>query len=214
MIENSFIVTEQNFKDGLSGNALLLNNDELKETYKYIGIWYARDGNDKTSVTTEIYFSDDTDQIRPADFQIEIKENSFKQFSRMVLPLEKKRIWIAARIDDSNYCRMKTGDVKQGKVYVNYKIVHNKGNMFDIVGSGNLKGGTGDYFGVYCEDNTGREDFNDLVMFFVALKQLPPDDWKMDHYCLGIDGLPVLTQVFKFADNRKYSGWLGQTPLK
>ena len=213
MIENSYRLINEIFKDDYNGDALLINTRELNSTYKYIGLWYARDGNEDTSITTEIYLSDDK-MVKPEEFKIEMKENSFKQFNRLVLPLDKTWIWIATRIDNGQCCKMKTGDVKEGNVYINYKVVHNKGNLFDIVSCGNFNGGKGNYYGIYCEDNQSKIDYKDLIMFFVALKDLPPEDWKMDHYSIGINGLPIITQTFKFNDNRKYSDWFGQNPMK
>jgi hypothetical protein len=214
MIENSFEIVQVNYSGEFSGDAVLINIDQLRESYKYIGIWYARDGNEATSITTEVYTSSDEIPVKPPEFKFEIKENSFKQFNRKILPLEEKCMWITTRIDSGNYCKLRTGPVKEGKVYINYKMIHNKGGSFDILSTGTLKGGTGNYYGIYCEDNTGAADFNDLVMFFVALKELPPEDWMFDHYCIGIDGLPVITQPFRFSDNKKYSDWLGQNPQK
>jgi|GEM_PF-1048974 len=200
--------------ENFEGNALLLNIDKIKEQYEYIGLWYVKDGSDKTFITTEIYYSNEKNPIKPRDFNLELKENAFKQANRFELPKDFKWVWITTRIDNGKYCKMKTGSIKEGKLYITFKVIHNKAFGFDVVGKGMFKGGQADFFALGSEDMTDKIDYTDALMYLVLIKDYPPVDWGIDHSFIGIENLPIFAPTFKFVDNRKYSTWFNQNPLE
>jgi hypothetical protein len=209
MIEQSYKIISEKFKDNYIGNALLLNCDEIPKDYNYVGLWYVLDGNDKTSITTELYYSNETNPVKPIDFSEEIKENNFKQFNRFCLPRDKKWIWVTARIDNSQYCSLKMGELKNGKSFIAYKIIHNKGVSFEVLKSGIINGSQAFFTGIYVEDNTGIIDYKDAIIYLVFLKEIPPVDWNVNHYSFGVNGIPIINTPTNFIDNKKYSQWLG-----
>lgn len=205
---------EAEFKDGLRGDALLLDTKKIRAEYRYLGLWYARDGSDATLITTEIYEADGKEPSMPGAFSEEIKENSFKQARRIELPLKHDWTWVALRIDGGNYCALRADERKTGHTYLNYKTIRTNGAGFEVLDKGVFKGGGADFFRLGAEDRKGPEDFSDTILYVVLAQDLPPDDWKVGHACLGIQNVPVLVPVCTFTADRKYSDWLGQNPLK
>ena len=204
------------YKEGFDGDGLLIDISKLKLQYEYVGLWYVKDGNDKTSITTEIYGSNDESDIpqKPDEFIEEVKENHFKANNRLKLSLKYKYLWIAARIDCSNYCKLKLGSQKDGKLYLNYQLIHHKDFGFSVLNKGIFKGGIANFVEIGCEDLTGNQDFKDAVFYLVCIESLPPEDWTIPDSCLAIENLPIFSNVAKFSDNKKYSDWFGQNPLK
>jgi hypothetical protein len=208
-----YSLVEAEFKGGQKGQVLLLNAQAIRETYQYLGLWYARDGSDKTFITTELYFSNAEEPIKPLDFSEEIKENAFKQAKRLHIPLKNRWIWIATRVDGENYCGLKTDSPTKGHLYVNYKTIKNKSSGFDLLDKGMFKGGEADFFKLGIEDFKDKEDYTDTIMYVVMAKNLPPADWKLDHLCLGVQNVPVMVSTALFPADRTYTNWLGQNPL-
>lgn len=208
-----YSIIDAEFKGGLAGQALLFNNTEIRNTYQYVGLWYARDGSDKTLITTEIYSADSEKPVKPADFAEEIKENAFKQAKRLTIDSSKRWTWVAARVDGENYCGLRADAPMKGHLYVNYKTIKNKAAGFDLLDKGMFKGGEADFFKLGIEDFKGEKDYADTILYVVMAKDLPPADWKLDHLCLGVQNVPVLVSNAIFPDDRKYSSWFGQNPL-
>jgi hypothetical protein len=208
-----YTIIESEFKGGLKGDALLLDTKKIRAEYKYLGIWYARDGSDATLITTEIYRADGKEPAMPEAFSEEIKENSFKQARRIELSIKNDRVWVAARIDGGDYCSLRADSRKSGHTYLNYKTIRTKGTGFEVLDKGVFKGGGADFFRLGVEDRQGPEDFSDTILYVVLVKDLPPADWKVDQSCLGIQNVPVLVPVCTFTADRKYSDWMGQNPL-
>ncbi len=206
-------ILETEFKGGLKGDTLLFDARKIRAEYKYLGLWYARDGSDETLITTELYNSGGAKLVMPEKFTEEIKENAFKQAKRVALSLREDWAWVAARIDGGDYCSLRADAVKSGHLYVNYKTVRARGSAFDIVDKGVMKGGSADFFRLGVEDRKGPEDFSDTILYVVMARDLPPADWKMDLACLGVQNVPVLVPTCTFTADRKYSDWLGQNPL-
>lgn len=209
-----YSIVESEFKGGRKGQALLLNAQEIRNNnYEYFGLWYARDGSDKTLITTEIFASNSEQPKMPSDFSEEIKENAFKQAKRLRIDLNNRWIWIAPRVDGENYCGLKADTPTKGHLYVNYKTIKNKTAGFDLLDKGIFKGGEADFFKLGVEDFKGEKDYADTIFYAVMAKNLPPADWKLDHLCLGVQNVPVLVSAAIFTDDRKYADWFGQNPL-
>ena len=208
-----YTTVETEFKGGLKGDALLLDTKKIRAEYKYLGLWYARDGSDKTLITTEIYRADGKEPSMPEIFSEEIKENSFKQAKRTGLSMKSDWAWVAARIDGGEYCALRTDAMKSGHTYLNFKTIRNKGAGFEVLDKGVFKGGSADFFRLGVEDRKGPGDFSDTILYVVLARDLPPADWKVDQSYLGIQNVPVLVPVCTFTADRKYSDWLGQNPL-
>jgi len=206
-------IIEAEFKDGLKGDALLLDMKQIRREFKYLGIWYARDGSDATLITTEIYGCGGEKAVKPADFIEEIKENSFKQVKRVELPMKHDWLWVATRIDGETYCKLRADKKMSGHTYLNYRTIRNKSTGFDLLDKGVFKGGGADFFRLGSEDLRGAEDYGDVIMYVVMARDIPPADWKVDHACLGIQNVPVLVPQCTFTADRKYSDWLGQNPM-
>ncbi len=208
-----FEIIETEFRDGLKGHALLLDVKKMRGEYHYLGLWYARDGSEKTLITTELYYADGTNPEIPKDFTEEVKENSFKQVKRISLPLKHDHIWVATRVDGDNYCRLKADPVNSGHVYLNYKTIKNRGTGFDLLDKGIFKGGSADFFRLGSEDLKGVEDYSDAIMYVILARDFPPADWNLDHLVLGVQNVPVMVPTCTFTADRKYSDWYGQNPL-
>lgn len=214
MINNSIKIVKENFKEGLKGDSLLIDISKIRNDFDYAGLWYAKDGNEETFITTEIYCSDVNEKpLKPDDQDAEIKENSFKQVNRIEISRANNWVWIASKVEGGNYCNMKTGQVKQNKLYINFKVVHNKTFGFDIVNKGIFKGGTAYFFDLISSYKISEADAIQSIMFLVFIKDLPPADWNIDDTYYGVENLPVFTPIFKFADDNKYSDWFSQNPL-
>lgn len=214
MSNNSFKIVKENFDNDLQGESLLIDVESLRNQFEYLGLWYARDGNQSTSITTELYYSSQQEPNKPIDFNEELKENSFKHVNRFELSLSHKWIWIATRIDNNRYCRLKTGAVKQGRLYINFKLLHIKAYGFDVLDTGLFKGGKAVFFPLGSEDLTGKIDYTDAVMYLVMIKDLPPKDWNISDTFLGVEHLPIFSPIFKFDDSKKYSLWFENNPLR
>ena len=206
-------IIETEFKGGLKGHALFFDVKKIREEYRYLGLWYARDGSEKTLITTELYYTDGPDTKIPPEFSEEVKENSFKQVKRLSLPLKHDRIWAATRVDGDNYCMLKADPLKSGHVYLNYKTIRNRGAGFDLLDKGIFKGGSADFFRLGIEDLKGAEDYTDAILYVVMSRDIPPDDWNLDHLALGIQNVPVMVPTCTFTTDRKYTDWNGQNPL-
>jgi hypothetical protein len=176
-------------------------------------LWYAKDGSEKTFITTEIYYSKDIKPIKPIEFNIELKENSFKQSNRFEIQKNYNWAWIATRIDNNNYCKLKTGPLKEGRLFISYKVIHNKAFGFDLAGKDIFKGSKAEFFPLGSEDMTNNIDYTDAIMYIVLIKDYPPDDWGVKDSSIGIEHLPVFAPVHKFVDNRKYTTWFDHNPL-
>jgi hypothetical protein len=214
MNNGSFRITEEKYKGGLKGPAFLIDMESLRGEFDYIGLWYAKDGSEKTFITTEIYYSESDDKpFKPDEFDTEIKENSFKQVNRIELSRSNKKIWIASKIDNGSYCSFKTGAVKQSKLYINYKVIHNKSFGFDIINKGLMKGGSVQFFDLLSIYKSGSIELNQALLFLVMIKDIPPADWNIDDAYYGVENLPVFTPIFKFSDGKSYSEWFGQKPF-
>ncbi|MBN1697467.1 MAG: hypothetical protein JW881_08135 [Spirochaetales bacterium] len=211
-MKESFEIIQTDFAGGVKGDALFINMKKLKEENDYIGLWYACDRNEETCITTEFYYTKGNCQ-KPVDFREELKENSFKQLKKFTIPTEHDFIWIGMKTDETHYCRLKIFDVRQEKTYIKYKVIREKGETFDVLGKGVIKGGIAYFFKLGIEDNTGEVDFNDTIMYVVFMKDCPPPDWHLDYGSLGIQNLPVLSSTFRFPADKTYSNWYGRNPL-
>jgi len=209
MFDDAFKIVNEKYGENFEGQALLINMSVIPDDFNYIALWYVLDGNENTSLTTELYFSNEAEPVKPENFCEEIKENNFKQFRRFILPLDKKWVWLCSRIDSSNYCDIKTGEMKSGKTYLNYKLIQNKASSFDVLKSGVIKGSQAFFKPVFFEDKSGVVDYKDAVIYLVFIKDLPPPDWNIDHYSLGIEGVPIINNSAKIPAGKKYSDWLG-----
>ncbi|OHD12427.1 MAG: hypothetical protein A2Y34_11695 [Spirochaetes bacterium GWC1_27_15] len=196
-------------------DSILLNIEAIKKDYNYLGLWYAYDGNEDVSLTTQLYSSNGEQNILPKDFYEEIKEAQFKNTKRYEIKnIDDKWIWICVKVHNENHCLIKTGSYKEGKLYINYKLIHNKHNSFSVIGSGVIKTSNAMFVPIYIEDNKSPIDYKDAIMYLVFIKNLPPEDWAVSHQSFGIEGLPLITEVAKFPDDKKYTLWNGQTPFK
>ena len=123
--------------NGYRGDFLFLNLFELQKDYAYCGLWYAKDGSEKTFITTELYYSKDGN--RPSEFSEEIKENSFKQIKRLSISYKYNSLWIATRNDNSSYCKMKLSQHRNESIYIRYNLVKNTSHGIDSFGKGLFK---------------------------------------------------------------------------
>ncbi len=206
-------IIETEFKGGLRGDALFLNVQQIRKEFKYLGIWYARDGNEATFITTEIYGRSGEPAEKPRDYLEEIKENSFKQIKRIELTMKHDWLWIATRIDGDTYCKLKADNMMSGHTYINYRTIRNKSTGFDLLDKGVFKGGTADFFRLGSEDLRSKEDYSDAIMYVIMARDIPPADWMSDRSCLGVQNVPVLVPQCTFTTDRKYSDWAGQNPM-
>ncbi|HPO49156.1 MAG TPA: hypothetical protein PLO89_02430 [Spirochaetota bacterium] len=210
------IIENLEFKDGLNAEGLFVDISKLKADYEYIGLWYVRDGNDQTSITTEIYSSSeesDTPQ-KPQDFTEEIKENHFKANNRLKLPIKYKYLWISTRIDGERYCKLRLGEEKSGKLYLNFQLIRHKDFGFSVLKKGLFKGSQAVFIEIGSEDFSGTIDYKDAVFYLVCIEKLPPENWTLPDSVLAVENLPIFSNVAKFSDNKKYSDWFGQNPLR
>jgi len=212
-MENAFKVYEEEFAGGLKGDILFLNMKQLQQDYKYVGLWYACDKNEETFITTEFYYTSEADCKRPPDFSEQLKENSFKKTSRFKIPDEHDCVWVATRIDQKNYCKIKAFALQKEKTYIDYKVIRHRGQSYDTLKNGIIKGCAAQFFKMGIEDRTGTIDYNDTIMFVVFIKELPPADWNFDGSCFGIQKLPIFVPTFIFSIRSRYSNWYGQNPL-
>jgi hypothetical protein len=214
MTGETFNIVHEEFTDGETGEALYINIRKLKQENDYIGLWYACDRNEETFITTEFYYASGEPGKKPASFQEEIKENSFKQIKKFTIPTEHDHVWIAMRTDGKQYCRLKVYDIQQEKTYIKYKVIREKGTTFDVLKKGIIKGGIAYFFKLGIEDMSGDIDFNDTIMYVAFMKDCPPRDWDLDYGSLGIQNLPVFASTFRFPVDRQYTDWYGQNPLE
>ncbi|MBN1798616.1 MAG: hypothetical protein JW822_08555 [Spirochaetales bacterium] len=212
MPENFYKIYEEEFADGFKGDILFLDLARIKKDYNYAGLWYACDKNEETYIATEVYYSQDQGQKRPPDFSEEISENSFKHSPRYTLSLKYSGVWIATRIEKGRYCGMKAFSTQTENTYINYKVIRNRGESYDTLHTGIIKGSKASFFKLGIEDKTGEIDYNDTIMFVVLIKDLPPDDWHFNPAYFGVQKLPVLVPAFLFPVRQKYTDWLGQNP--
>ena len=209
-MEDNYKVYEEEFAGGLKGDILYLNIKELKKDFQYVGLWYACDKNEETFITTELYYASQEVDKRPLEFSEELKENSFKRASRLKLVEEHDNVWVATRVDLKNYCKMKLGTQQRENTYINYKVIRNRGQSYDTLKNGIIKGCPAQFLKLGIEDRTGTIDFNDTIMFVVFIKELPPADWNFDGSCFGIQKLPIFVPIFLFSVRNRYSSWYGQ----
>jgi hypothetical protein len=192
---------------------LYLDLAEIGKEFGYAGLWYACDRSEKMYIVTELYYGEAGQPLpeKPAE---EIPENNFKNFRRHALKLGGPGgLWMAAKTSPETYCKFKLFPVQQEKSYINYKLIKNRGDKFDVLGSGLIKGSQATFLKLGVEDGTGDVDFNDTIFYIVMVRELPPQDWGFDLTCLGVDKCPVMTPVQNFSEDRKYAKWLGQSPL-
>lgn len=214
MLDKSIQIKEEKFLEKLTGDCLIFNLTELKKEYNYIGLWYAVDRNEKTYITTEFYYSDEDENKRPYEFTTELKENNFKQIRRQEIQNNHSWAFVATRIEQHTYCRMKAFPLQSEELYINYKVIRNRAKSIDTLKSGIMRGSNADFFKLGIEDSTGKIDYNDTIMYVVGIKNLPPPDWNIDHQKLAIQRLPLLTEKANFSVNGKFSDWNGQNPLE
>ncbi|HOV13647.1 MAG TPA: hypothetical protein PK771_05135 [Spirochaetota bacterium] len=216
MALNFFKVVNVKYKDGYDGDALLIDISKVKSDYDYVGLWYVRDGNELLSISTEIYASNEDNNApqKPDDFVDEVKENHFKANNRLKLPSKYKYLWISTRVDNENYCKLKVGIEKEGKLYMNYQLIHHKDFGFKVLKNGIFKGGIATFYEIGSDDLKSALDYKDAVFYLVLIKGFPPEDWTIPDSSIGIENLPILSNVAKFSDNKRYSDWFGQNPLK
>ncbi len=213
MLDKLFEIKEEKFLDRLTGDCLILNLNGLKSEYNYVGLWYACDRNEKTFITTEVYYSDETECKIPYEFTTELKENTFNQIRRQEINLDHLWAFIGTRIEKHTYCRLKAFSVQSEQVYINYKIIRNKAKSIDTLKTGVIRGNNAHFFRLGIEDGTGKIDYNDTIMYLVCIKDLPPPDWNIAHSSYGIQRLPLLTGKANFSINEKYSSWNDQNPM-
>jgi hypothetical protein len=213
MDQDFFEIQEDGFAGGAGGDVLCLDLARVRREYGYAGLWYACDKNEETYIATELYYGDGRTEDRPRDFSEEIAENSFKHSPRHALRLDSGRVWIAMRTEANNYCKLKAFAVQAENTYINYKVIRNRGESYDTLKNGVIKGSGALFFKLGVEDRTGELDYNDTIMFVVLIKDLPPQDWYFDPAYFGVQKLPMLVPAFLFPVRQKYSDWLGQNPM-
>ncbi|MBN1411620.1 MAG: hypothetical protein JW969_12300 [Spirochaetales bacterium] len=192
---------------------LYINLDALKKEYGYAGLWFACDRSEKKYIVTQLYYSQDPSAPMPEEPAEEIPENNFKKIRRCVLDLNESYVRVAASTSPETYCQFKLFPVQKEKSYINYKLTRTRGDKFDVVGKGLIKGSQATFMKIGIEDGTGAIDFNDTIYYLVFVRELPPADWEFDLSYLGVDKCPVLTTVYNFPEDLKYTQWLGQSPL-
>lgn len=210
LFEDMARVVPQRF-DGVEGDALFFNLAELKNEFAYCGIWYARDRSEESVMTSKIYYADREE--RPLSPNEEIKENSFQQALRIKIPYDASFAWFATQFSETVYGRLKLFDFKKEYLYLNYRIIKNRAQGIDVLGSGVIRGGDAWFARLGVEDTLSKIDFNDTILYLVLIKDIPPPDWGVDHSCYGVGGLPVMVSAVRFSIDRKYSTWRGQNPL-
>jgi hypothetical protein len=213
MIEDFYRIYEEELEPNVKGDILFLDLAKIKNAYNYAGLWYACDKSEETFITTELYYSESEDRNRPTSFSEEISENSFKHSPRFTLPLKYNQVWIATRVDKAKYCKMKAFVSQSENTYINYRVIQSKGEGFDILSKGIIKGDKADFFKLGIEDGTGEFDYDDTVLFVVMIKNLPPADWRFNASFWGVQKLPLVVPEFLFTFRQKYSSWRGQNPL-
>ncbi len=213
MPESFYKIYEEEFPDGTKSDILFLNLADIKSDYNYAGLWYACDKNEETYIATEVYYSQETHAKRPQEISEEISENSFKHSPRHAISLKQSGVWIATRTDKGRYCQMKAFSTQTENTYINYKVIRNRGESYDTLSTGIIKGSKACFFKLGIEDRTGEIDYNDTIMFVVLIKDLPPEDWHFNPAYFGVQKLPVLVPAFLFPARQKYADWLGQNPL-
>lgn len=209
MFENIIQVKNDDFK-GASGDSLHIDMGALRKDFPYCGLWYARDKSTDSVITVEFYYS--SGSRRPAEPNEAIRENSFQQSKRIIIPSGHDHVWIAARVSDAGYGLLKLMDFQKGKVYLNSKVVKSRAGGADVTDGGIIRGGTACFAKLGIEDMLGTIDYGDTTLYLVLIKDPPPGDWKAES-CLGVDGIPVIVQPCRFAADGKYSSWNGQNPL-
>lgn len=209
MLEDTISVMPDNFS-GCEGDSIHIEMALLRKECPYCGLWYGRDGSADAPVTTSFYYS--AGDKRPAEANDEIKENSFQQSVRVRIPSAPDHVWIAARVNDTAYCKLQISPFRKEAVYLNSKIIRNRASGIDVIGNRVLRGGEAYFAKIGIEDTLGTTDFKDTILYLVAIPEPPPADWNVDS-CLGIEGLPILVPSCRFAVERKYSPWRGQNPL-
>jgi hypothetical protein len=145
---------------------------------------------------------------------VELKEQWFKNTNRQTLAMDMKSIWIGIRIDNGRYCKLTPGQLKSEKLYINYKMVHNRGTSFDVLNSGTFRGGLAYFLPVFVDLQQDDRTIPQAWVYLVFIKDYPPADWQVDPSCIGINLLPIITQHHKFNDRAEYSEWFGQKPSK
>ncbi|TFH39310.1 MAG: hypothetical protein E4G96_09245 [Chrysiogenales bacterium] len=203
------ICSDQRFREG-EGDALYIDMGRLREEYGYVGLWYARDRSEESVITTEIYVS--MDDNRPSSSSEEIKESNFKQAVRYRMPGDAGHIWVASRISEGGYGKMKLHPFSKESAYINCRVIRNRAHGADVVGTGIIRGGEVRFARIGIEDLLGTIDYEDTILYLVLIREAPPADWRADGF-LGVQGLPVQVPSCIFSDDGKYSSWNGQNPL-
>ncbi|TFG61652.1 MAG: hypothetical protein E4H36_09905, partial [Spirochaetales bacterium] len=211
MDSNTFTITEETFKDGYKGQALLINLSEIRREYKYLALWYARDKQEKTSINTKVYYGSGG-PIRPPEPGEEIKEAQFKIRKRLAIDLRYDYAWAAFQVNDTAYADLKIFETKTEQAYIPYQVVHTRGHGFEVLGSGTFKGSQAKFFQLGVEDNKSAKDYMDIILFAVMIETFPPADWYFDDTCIGVQRLPVMVSQFRFNDSQRYSPWCGNKP--
>ncbi|MBN2736158.1 MAG: hypothetical protein JXR70_04195 [Spirochaetales bacterium] len=212
-MEKVFSIENHTFENNLQGDALYINMKKIRDDYDYLGLWYAVDRSEESVISTELYYSQDSES-RKNPFNEEIKENTFKKVKKITLAREQDNIWIAMKNHGANYCRLKAYPPEQEKTYINYKVVKERNNTIDVLKKGILKGGLCHFFKLGVEDRLGKIDYNDTIFFVVFMKDCPPKDWHLDYRAMGVQKLPMVVSTFHFNIGRRYSPWAGQNPLE
>jgi hypothetical protein len=211
MIEKYLKVVNERFKGNLQGDALFIDLEKLYKDFDYAGLWFACDKNPDTSVTSEFYYSDNSEK-KPVDFHERITENSFIQNNRYRFLDKSKYVWVGVNIDTVKYSKIKTGVEKIGKCYINYRVYKTSNSGNGVLSGGTLRGGECYFTSLTIGDkNTGASE---AILFFILIKGYPPEDWEIDDLCVNVENLPILSQTFNLSYEKKISGWFGQNPLE
>lgn len=212
MDKNAFSITQELYKDGYKGQALLMDLREIRGEYKYLGLWYARDKQEKTAITTKVFYGSGA-RMKPLDPGEEIKETQFKIRKRLSIDLRYDYAWTAFQVNDKGYGDLKILEAKTEQAYIPYQVVRTKGHGVDVLKSGTMKGSEARYFQLGVEDNLSGKDYNDIILFVVLIETFPPPDWYFDDACIGVQRVPLMVNQFRFNDSQRYSPWCGNRPL-
>jgi len=212
MEEDVFRITLETFKDGYKGQALRMNLMQIRRDFQYLSLWYARDKQENTAVTTRLYYAAGS-PARPFEPAEEIDEAQFKNRKRLSVDLRYDYAWASFQVNDAQYAELKLFDAKTEQAYIPYQVVRTRGQGVDVVKSGTMKGSVARFFQLGIEDNLSSKDFGDVIVYIVMIETYPPADWQFDDSCLGVQRLPVMVGQFRFNENGRYSPWCGNRPL-
>lgn len=195
---------------GAAGDLLFVGMDSLAE-YPYAGLWYAGDREDSASFVIDCYYG--PGERRPDRAAEELTENSFRETRRFAIPRDRGNAWFALRVPGSGHGRLQLQEFRGDSSFMKYAVMRNRARGIETLKSGTMKVGSAHYARLGVEDGTGAVDFRDTTLFVVLLRELPPADWRCDHACLGVQGVPVVVSAARFSADGTYSPWLGQDPL-